>query len=220
MESTGVYWIALYELLDARGFTVLLVNARHVKNVSGRKSDVLDCQWLQQLMSYGLLRARSRPDDAVCCLRALVRQRATILRTASRSVQHCKGAGADEHPAGHRHLRRGRRLGPERSCAPSWPASATAGRWRRWPSARIKASAEEIAASLQGHWRAEHLFALKQALAASTSAARGLLGAMLEIEAHCACWSRAEPAAGEALKARNAPSSTCAGGCSGCAAWI
>jgi transposase len=52
---TGVYWIALFELLESRGFTVLLVNARHVKNVSGRKSDVLDCQWLQQLMTYGLL---------------------------------------------------------------------------------------------------------------------------------------------------------------------
>src|SRR5262245_45949813 len=56
MESTGVYWIALYELLQRRGFEVLLVNARHVKNVSGRKSDVLDCQWLQQLLSFGLLR--------------------------------------------------------------------------------------------------------------------------------------------------------------------
>ena len=56
MESTGVYWIPLFELLESRGFTVLLVNARHVKNVSGRKSDVLDCQWLQQLMTYGLLR--------------------------------------------------------------------------------------------------------------------------------------------------------------------
>ena len=57
MESTGVYWIPLFELLESRGFTVLLVNARHVKNVSGRKSDVLDCQWLQQLMTYGLLSA-------------------------------------------------------------------------------------------------------------------------------------------------------------------
>jgi transposase len=66
MESTGVYWIPLFELLDARGFTVLLVNARHVKNVTGRKSDVLDCQWLQQLMSYGLLRGAFRPGDAVC----------------------------------------------------------------------------------------------------------------------------------------------------------
>ncbi|MBU2719408.1 IS110 family transposase, partial [Acidithiobacillus ferridurans] len=75
MESTGVYWIPLFELLESRGFTVLLVNARHVKNVSGRKSDVLDCQWLQQLMSYGLLRGAFRPDNAICVLRALWRQR-------------------------------------------------------------------------------------------------------------------------------------------------
>ena len=69
MESTGVYWIPLYELLESRGFTVFLVNARHVKNVSGRKSDVLDCQWLQQLMSFGLLRGAFRPADQVCVLR-------------------------------------------------------------------------------------------------------------------------------------------------------
>ncbi|WP_372450090.1 IS110 family transposase, partial [Paraburkholderia aspalathi] len=56
MESTGVYWIPVFELLESRGFTVMLINARHVKNVSGRKSDVLDCQWIQQLMTYGLLR--------------------------------------------------------------------------------------------------------------------------------------------------------------------
>lgn len=61
MESTGVYWIPLYELLESRGFTVLLVNARHVKNVSGRKSDVLGCRWLQQLVTYGLLRSAFRP---------------------------------------------------------------------------------------------------------------------------------------------------------------
>ena len=61
MESTGVYWIPLFELLESRGFTVLLVNARHVKNVSGRKSDVLDCQWLQQLMTYGLLQRGVSP---------------------------------------------------------------------------------------------------------------------------------------------------------------
>jgi transposase len=92
MESTGVYWIPLFELLDARGFTVLLVNARHVKNVSGRKSDVLDCQWLQQLISYGLLRGAFRPDDQVCALRALSRQRATLLRTQARCVQHMQKA--------------------------------------------------------------------------------------------------------------------------------
>ena len=78
MESTGVYWIPLFELLELRGFTVFLVNARHVKNVSGRKSDVLDCQWLQQLMSYGLLQGAFRPTDEVCVLRALTRQRAML----------------------------------------------------------------------------------------------------------------------------------------------
>ena len=63
MESTGVYWIPLFELLESRGFTVLLVNARHVRGVSGRKSDVLDCQWIQQLMTYGLLSGAFRPAD-------------------------------------------------------------------------------------------------------------------------------------------------------------
>ena len=72
MESTGVYWIPLFELLESRGFTVFLVNARNVKNVPGRKSDVLDCQWLQQLMSFGLLMGAYRPPDEICALRAIV----------------------------------------------------------------------------------------------------------------------------------------------------
>lgn len=88
MESTGVYWIPLFELLSTRGFEVLLVNARHVKNVSGRKSDVLDCQWLQQLHSYGLLRGAFRPGDGVVALRAFVRQRHALLRAQARAVQH------------------------------------------------------------------------------------------------------------------------------------
>jgi len=79
MESTGVYWIALYEMLDAAGFEVQLVNARHVKTVPGRKSDVLDCQWLQQLMSFGLLRGAFRPADEVCALRAVWRHRDMLL---------------------------------------------------------------------------------------------------------------------------------------------
>ena len=73
LESTGVYWIPLYELLEARGFVVYLVHAKHVKNVPGKKSDVLDCQWLQQLMSFGLLTRAFRPDGEVCALRAVVR---------------------------------------------------------------------------------------------------------------------------------------------------
>ena len=164
MESTGVYWIPLYELLDARGFTVLLVNARHVKNVSGRKSDVLDCQWLQQLMSYGLLRGAFRPGDEVCVLRALVRQRAMLLRDQGRHVQHMQKALTQMNiqlanvitdvvgETGQRILRAivaGERDGQALAA---------------FRNARIHASEDEIAASLQGHWRAEHLFALKQAL--------------------------------------------------------
>ena len=86
MESTGVYWIALYELLDGRGFDVHLVNARHVKNVSGRKSDVLDCQWVRELMSYGLLKGAFRPAADVCALRSVMRQRDSLIRDQARHV--------------------------------------------------------------------------------------------------------------------------------------
>src|SRR2546422_3200405 len=75
MESTGVYWVPLFELLEQRGFEVKLVDARQVKNVSGRKSDVLDCQWLQQLHTYGLLAGGFRPADQGCGLRSSMRQR-------------------------------------------------------------------------------------------------------------------------------------------------
>ena len=76
MESTGVYWIPLFELLEAEGFEVFLVEARHVKNVPGRKSDVRDCQWLQQLHSYGLLAAAFRPAEQICVLRSYLRHSA------------------------------------------------------------------------------------------------------------------------------------------------
>ena len=74
-QSTGVYWIALYQKLETAGLEVVLVNARHVKHVPGRKSDVQDCQWLQQLHSFGLLSGSFRPEDLVCQLRSLQRHR-------------------------------------------------------------------------------------------------------------------------------------------------
>jgi len=82
----------LYELLERRGFEVLLVDARQVKGVTGRKSDVLDCQWLQQLLSYGLLKAAFRPRDQFCVLRELNRLRTRMLRDQGRSVQHMQKA--------------------------------------------------------------------------------------------------------------------------------
>jgi len=92
MESTGVYWIPLFELLEQRGFAVLLVDARKVKNVSGRKSDVLDCQWLQQLHTFGLLQAAFRPADAIVALRSYLRQRAMLIQGATAHIQHMQKA--------------------------------------------------------------------------------------------------------------------------------
>jgi transposase len=208
MESTGVYWIPLFELLDARGFTVLLVNARHVKNVSGRKSDVLDCQWLQQLMSYGLLRGAFRPADGVCALRALSRQREMLLRSQARHVQHMQKALTQMNiqlanvisdvvgETGQKILRAivaGERDGEVLAAM---------------KNVRIHASSEEIAKSLYGNWRAEHLFALKQALALFDFYATQLAECDGEIDQQLQRLQvhQGEPAPGKKRsRARNAP---------------
>ena len=87
MESTGVYWIPVFEILEACGFEVLLVNARDVKNVPGRKTDVNDAQWLQQLHQFGLLRGSFRPQDKVVRLRALLRHREGLVSAAGTHIQ-------------------------------------------------------------------------------------------------------------------------------------
>jgi len=88
MESTGVYWIPLFQILEDRGFEVCLVNARHVKNVPGRRTDVSDCQWLQFLHSVGLLRASYRPEQEVCAVRSLLRHRESLVQMAATHVNH------------------------------------------------------------------------------------------------------------------------------------
>jgi len=208
MESTGVYWIPLYELLESRGFTVLLVNARHVKNVSGRKSDVLDCQWLQQLMSFGLLHGAFRPAEQVCVLRSLTRQRTMLLRNQGRLVQHMQKALTQMNiqlanvisdvagETGQRILRA--------IVAGERDGQALA----QLRNARIRASEDEIAKSLQGSWRAEHLFALKQALDAFDFCGTQLAECDAQIQAQLQALHVREdaPAAGKKRgRARNAP---------------
>src|SRR2546426_33960 len=83
MESTGVYWITAFELLESQGFDVKLVNARHVKNVNAHKTDVLDCQWLQQLGTFGLLKGAFRPKDTILPLRAYLRHRDKLIKSAA-----------------------------------------------------------------------------------------------------------------------------------------
>ena len=92
MESTGVYWISLFGVLEERGFQVMLVDPRRIKNVPGRKTDVLDCQWLQQLHTYGLLSGAFRPDGEIRRLRSYLRQRAILVEYASHHVQHMQKA--------------------------------------------------------------------------------------------------------------------------------
>lgn len=166
MESTGVYWIALYELLQRRGFEVLLVNARHVKNVSGRKSDVLDCQWLQQLLSFGLLRGAFRPEDTACELRSIVRQRGMILRNQSRCVQHMQKAMAQMNIQLANVISDVVGVTGQKIVRAIVEGERDAKVLARHRDVRIKADEAQIAKSLQGNWRAEHLFALKQAVSA------------------------------------------------------
>ena len=164
MESTGVYWVPLYEVLDERGFQVKLVDARKVKNVSGRKSDVLDCQWLQQLESYGLLAAAYRPKDEIVVLRSFMRQREMLVKSAASHIQHMQKALQQMNlrldnvvsditgQTGMRILKA--ILAGERDIK-------KLGAMRH---ASCHASAEVIAQSLVGNYRQEHLFALKQAV--------------------------------------------------------
>ncbi len=167
MESTGVYWIALFQILEGRGFEVYLVNARHVKNVPGRrKTDRLDCQWLQKLHACGLLRASFRPVAAVCALRSLLRQRDNLIRLAARHIQHMQKALREMNVlldqvttdiTGTTGLRIIEAiLGGCRDCA----------QMARLRDGRLQASEAQIAEALRGDYRPEHLFVLKQALAA------------------------------------------------------
>ncbi len=164
MESTAVYWIPLFELLEERGFQVLLVNARHVKNVSGRKSDVLDCQWLQQLHTFGLLNGAFRPADEIVVLRSYLRQRSVLVQGAAMHIQHMQKALQQMNVLLHQVV---------------WDITGVTGMTiirailagERDPQIlaqsrdpRCKNSAEVIAQSLVGNYRAEHLFALQQAV--------------------------------------------------------
>ena len=98
MESTSVYWIPVYQILESRGLEVCLVNAQHVKNVPGRKTDVSDCQWLQYLHSVGLLRASFRPPGFICAIRSLWRHRSSLIQMAAEHVLHAESARSDESP--------------------------------------------------------------------------------------------------------------------------
>lgn len=164
MESTGVYWIPLYELLESRGFEVVLVDARHVKNVSGRKTDVLDCQWLQQLHTYGLLNSAFRPKEQICILRAYLRQRSMLIKQASVHIQHIQKALSQMNLQLHNVLsdmtgETGIKI--IRAIVAGERDPKALAKHRNY---RCKNSIENIEKSLTGNYRDEHIFTLTQAL--------------------------------------------------------
>ena len=165
MESTGVYWIPLFGVLEERGFRVMLVDPRRIKNVPGRKTDVLDCQWLQRLHTYGLLSGAFRPDAEIRCLRSYLRQRAMLVQHASQHVQHMQKALTQMNVKLHHVIsditgKTG--MGIMEAIVCGQRDSLKLAQLR---DPRIKADEAAIAKSLQGHWREEHIFELTQALA-------------------------------------------------------
>jgi transposase len=164
MESTGVYWIPVHQILEARGFEVKLVNARHVKNVPGRKTDVLDCQWLQRLHTYGLLSGSFRPEDSICVLRSFWRHRETLVRYASSHVQHMQKALTEMNIQLHKVISDVTGLTGMRIIKAILAGERDPIKLAQMKDPRIKSSAEQIAKALEGDYRQEHLFALRQAV--------------------------------------------------------
>jgi transposase len=164
MESTGVYWIPIYEILEAQGVKVYLVNARHIKNVSGRKTDVLDCQWIQALHTYGLLQASFRPAEDICTLRAYVRHRDNLVRYRAAHIQHMQKAMTQMNVLLTNVVKdiTGKTgMAIIRSIVAGERDPETLAQFR---DPRCAKSQAEIAKALTGNYRNEHVFALKQAL--------------------------------------------------------
>ncbi len=164
MESTGVYWIPLFQVLEARGFEVKLVNARHVKNVPGRKTDVLDCQWIQRLHSYGLLSASFRPEDQICVLRAYWRHRDNLVSYAAAHVQHMQKALIQMNLQLHQVVSDITGVTGMRIIRAILEGQRDALKLAQMKDHRIKSTVKRIAKALEGHYRVEHLFALRQAV--------------------------------------------------------
>jgi transposase len=165
MESTGVYWIPLYELLAQRGIEVVLADARQVKHVPGRKTDMIDCQWLQLLHSCGLLRGAFRPADAFCRLRAVVRQKATLIDEQADWLRRMQKSLDQMNVRVHRAV-------SDISGATGMAMVRAIVAGERDPrklaglrDERCSRSLREMIEELTGNWREDHLFNLKEALA-------------------------------------------------------
>lgn len=166
MEATGVYWIPLFQILEARGLKVCLVNARYYQNVPGRRTDVSDCQWLQYLHSVGLLRASFRPSQQVCVLRTLLRHRDNLIQMASTHVLHIQKALNQMNLQIHHVISDITGLTGLAILDAILAGERDPKALAQLRDPRIRASEEVIIKALVGDYRQEHLFTLGQSLAA------------------------------------------------------
>ena len=164
MESTSVYWIPVCQILEARGIEVFLVNAHYLKNVPGRKSDVSDCQWIQYLHSVGLLRASFRPPGVICAIRSLWRHRGSLIEMAAEHAMHIQKALDQMNLQIHRVLNDITGLSGLRILDAILAGKRDPEARAQLCHSRVKSSQDTVAKALEGDYREEHVFALKQSL--------------------------------------------------------
>lgn len=164
MESTGVYWIPIFQILETNGFKVILVNARHVKNVPGRKTDVKDCQWLQRLHSYGLLNGSFRPEDQICELRAFIRQRDRLIKSASTHVNRMQKALNEMNIQLHHVISDITGVTGMKIIKAIIDGERDTNKLAEFRDNHIKSDEKTIIKALEGNYRKEHLVVLKQEL--------------------------------------------------------
>lgn len=183
MESTSVYWVPLMQILEDRGFEVFLVNAHHIKNVSGRPTDVGDCQWIQQLHSVGLLRASFRPAQQVCAVRSRVRERRTLTELASQCVEHMQKALDQMNLHLHHVISDLTGQTGLRILDAILDGERDSGQLAKLRDRRIRASADQVRKALEGDYRPEHLAMLRRSLERYRFLLRQIAECDTEIEA-------------------------------------
>jgi len=162
LESTGVLWIPIFQLLAAEGFQVCLVNARHYQNVPGKRTDIGDCQWLQFLHSVGLLRGWFRPEQAVCAVRSLIRHREQLVEMRSQHLQHMHKALDQMNLKLHYVLNDITGASGQRMVQAILKGERDAAVLGEMRDRKVQATAKQIQDSLVGDYREEHLFRLGQ----------------------------------------------------------
>src|ERR1700686_2038515 len=184
MQATGVYWIALYQILEEHGLQVNVVNAHHTKTLPGRKTDVLECQWLQKLHTFGLLNNSFQPAEEIWILRTYMRQREKLVAAASTCIQHIQKALTEMN------IQLSNVISDISGMTGMAILRAIVNGERnpqvlaRLKNERIHASREEIAQSLEGTWRPELLFVLEQSLALYDTYQQTITECNVRIETH------------------------------------